>query len=1237
VPQVEYINHHMPVPLDRDPPPHSIMSTTSPSASTTPNKRNVVDSLNKTYVRLSSSDHIVIPISINDSATTPPSSRSSAMIDSGATSNFIHPEMVKKLKLKTQKKKIPIRLMVIDDRPISSGIIEDETQVELVTGKHREIITLDIASIGKHPVILGLPWLHIHNPSIDWSSGRILFSSLFCSTSCLTSPPDVASLPHGRPVWPKPSVEEVEDEDGDLIGVSHSYPMAEILATNEDTSPRDHVPAHYRDFADVFSKKESERLPPHRSYDCRIDLKPGEPLPKPGTVYPMNPSELAELKLYLEEQLRKGYIKPSKSPVAAPCFYINKKDGSRRLVIDYRQLNEKTIRNEYPLPLTHDIIDQLKGAKVFTKMDLRWGYNLVRIAPGHEWKTAFKTRYGLYEWAVMSFGLTNAPAVFQYLMNDIFHDLLDVCVIIYLDDILVYSTDPSKHHDQVREVLRRLQENELFVKPEKCVFDAEEVEFLGMKVSGKGVEMSEDKVEAVLEWPAPSNVKEVQSFLGFANFYRRFINGFSRIAKPLTKLTRKDHPWMWNELAAQAFEELKKAFTTAPVLIHPDTQKPFTLETDASNFAYGACLSQKGEDGKLHPVAFLSKSMSPAELNYDIYDKEMLAVVRSLQAWRHYLEGSSQKIDIITDHKNLEYFATAKKLSPRQLRWIQELSRFNFIIHYRPGLKHEKVDALSRRFDHHSKEGGEIPQALLRSDQFASISATHAPDHEIIALIEEEVTNDPMLKPIIAYFENNPEEAPANVQDKMKEYSWEQGLLFFRNKVVVPASAEIKRMILALRHDSLLAGHPGQAKTLELVNRDYYWPSMKAYVNKYVDGCQLCQRTKPIHQKPVGLLQPLPIPDLPWQSISYDDIPALPPSKGFNCITNVVDRNTGYAHFIRTTTNTNAAKKADEFLDHVWKLHGLPLHTVSDRGSVFNSQLMRAIYKRLGIKPSFSTAYHPQTDGKTERINQSIEQYLRLFCNHAMDNWSDLLPLAEFTYNNTVNASTGLTPFFANYGYHPVFTTIPGGSGLAEANDRIKVLKDLQKELKASMEVAQETQKRNYDRNQRLGPKLKEGDMVWLESTNITTDRPSHKLSHRRLGPFPIETKLSDLTYRLTLPRSMKMHPVFHIGLLTPLRQDEILNRPQARVPVPIAKAADDWVVTRVKNSRWQGDQLMYEVRWKGRPADEDSEVPYDDIKDYGENLERIREFHEANPEAWSLTKKPTSRSGRVTIPRRRA
>ena len=410
-------------------------------------------------------------------------------------------------------------------------------------------------------------------------------------------------------------------------GITKSQLIAQEKAIKEgDKTLEEMIPQEFIEFMDVFSKKASERLPTRKPWDHSIDLIPGSEPPF-CKVYPMSPSEQKALDEYLEENLAKGYIKPSKSPAASPVFYIKKKDGSLRLVVDYRRLNAITIKNRYPLPLSADLLDKLSSANIFSKLDLRWGYNNIRIKDGDEWKAAFRTRRGLFEPSVMGFGLTNAPATFQNMMNEIFKDLIDVFVIIYLDDILIFSDNKEDHVKHVQEVLKRLREHDLFCKPEKCEFFRKLVEYLGLIISKGCIAMDEGKVKAILEWPVPKNVKDIQAFLGFANFYRRFIEDFSGIVKPMTSLLRKDAPWKWTQAEEDSFKTLKDRFTNAPVLVMPDMNKQFIVEADASDFATGAVLSQKQDDGKIHPIAFMSKSLNDAERNYEIYDKELLAVI----------------------------------------------------------------------------------------------------------------------------------------------------------------------------------------------------------------------------------------------------------------------------------------------------------------------------------------------------------------------------------------------------------------------------------------------------------------------------------------------------------------------------------------------------------------------------------------------------------------------------------
>ena len=396
-------------------------------------------------------------------------------------------------------------------------------------------------------------------------------------------------------------------------------------------------------------------MPPRRIWDHAIELIPGSK-PTDCKLYPLNRQEQEQLDAFLKENLETGRIQSSKSPMASPFFFVKKKDGSLRPVQDYWKLNEMTVKNKYPLPLISELIDQLSGSRIFSKMDIRWGYNNIRIKEGDEWKAAFRTNRGLFEPLVMFFGLTNSPATFQTMMNDIFRkEIAEGWVVIYMDDIVVHSKDIHEHRKHVSRILHVLRENKLSLKPEKCWFDKEEIEFLGIIVSKDSVKMDPAKVQAIIEWPTPKCKKEVQQFLGFINFYQRFCEGHAKIAKPLTKLTG-NLKWHWGPEQREAFKRLKEKIAYEVTLAIPNQKGQFRMETDASDFAVATILSQIQDDNVWRPVAFFSKAMNPAERNYEIYDKEMLAIIKAFEEWSHYLKGAQETIEVLTDHQNLTYF-----------------------------------------------------------------------------------------------------------------------------------------------------------------------------------------------------------------------------------------------------------------------------------------------------------------------------------------------------------------------------------------------------------------------------------------------------------------------------------------------------------------------------------------------------------------------------------------------------
>jgi hypothetical protein len=373
-----------------------------------------------------------------------------------------------------------------------------------------------------------------------------------------------------------------------------------------------------------------------------------------------------------------------------------------------------------------ELQDQVRGATIFTKIDLKNSYNLIRIKPGDKWKTAFKTQYRLYEYTVMPFGLSNAPATFQNMINHIFRDLLDLGLIVYLDNILIYAETEEEHDRIVTEVLKCLAANGLAISQDKYFWSTTRVDFLGYVISKDGIEMAQDKVQCIRDWECLRSLRDVQSFIGFANFYRRFIEGFSKIAKPLSDSTKgSPKDWVWTDAMTKSFEKLKHCFTIAPILTHFNPNCEYIVETDASDFTLGGTLSQIAEDKKLHPNAFHSRKFSPAEINYEIHDKELLAIVDSFKTWRRYLEGSLHMVLVYTDHKNLEYFMTTKVLNRRQARWAQELAGMDFKIYYRKGTSNGKPDALSRHPEYCPEKGGgedQLIQTVLNEKHFGTIS-----------------------------------------------------------------------------------------------------------------------------------------------------------------------------------------------------------------------------------------------------------------------------------------------------------------------------------------------------------------------------------------------------------------------------------------------------------------------------------------------------------------------------------
>ncbi|CCO31287.1 Retrotransposable element Tf2 155 kDa protein type 1 [Rhizoctonia solani AG-1 IB] len=511
------------------------------------------------------------------------------------------------------------------------------------------------------------------------------------------------------------------------------------------------------------------------------------------------------------------------------------------------------------------------------------------------------------------------------MMNETFQDLLDVSVIIYLDDILIFSQNPKEHELHVKKVLQRLMDMQLFCKGSKCEFHQTTVEYLGIIVSDKGFSLDKLKIQAVQEWPTPTNVKQVQLFLGFANFVHHFVANFSQIARPLHNLVKKDVKWQWTDKEEGALRELQQAIINAPVIVHADPSKPYFLETDASGAALGSVLSQRQEDGRLHSIGYLSESFKGAEQNYDTHDKELLAIIRSFEHWCIYLEGTILPITVFIDHCNLEYWKESCTFNCCHAQWHLLLAGFHFQITYRPGKQSTKPDALSCRANHL-----DIPpadQSMLPELVFANISLI-LPEKEIQNQIKQSLDQDKSLSKILEHLRNK-SVAPASIKGAFKDYEMEAGLLFYQGQILVPDAGELREELLWVYHDSPMAGHPGRQQTLELLSCAYYSPGIWADVYLHVDGCETCQRI----QLPKAKLIPaqlLEIPSHPWQHVSYDMITNLPKDGQYDCILLIVDSFTKFVVLVPVSKKLKAPKLAEVFLNRVWKQYGLPEKTVSD-------------------------------------------------------------------------------------------------------------------------------------------------------------------------------------------------------------------------------------------------------------------------------------------------------------------
>lgn len=840
------------------------------------------------------------------------------LIDSGSTHNFLSDKVAQSL-----------RLPVVPTKPFSVHVANGERlrcqgQYEKVPVNLQGIpfsFTFYSLPLAGLDMVLGIQWLEMLGTVVcNWKNLTMDFNweNQARRIEGINKPMEATSLENiGK-----------EYREGQMA-------FAIYIQTMETSNLDNMAPDLQRlvsEYDEVFQEPCS--LPPLREIDHHIPLKEGT---QPINVRPYRYAyfQKAEIEKQVQAMLDAGIIRPSTSPFSAPVLLVKKKDNSWRFCTDYRALNMATIKDRFPIPTVDDMLDELYGAAYFTKLDLRAGYHQVRVYDHDIPKTAFRTHNGHFEYLVMPFGLCNAPSTFQALMNSIFRPYLRKFILVFFDDILIYSPTWESHLAHVRVALDLLKKHSLFVKASKCDFGKKELEYLGHIVTSEGVKVDGRKIEAMLSWPRPTNITELRGFLGLTGYYRKFVRNYGIIARPLTNLLKKGN-FKWDEDADTAFTTLKQAMTTTPCLAMPNFNEPFTIETDASGNGIGAVLTQQGQ-----PIAFMSRALGVTKRAWSIYAKEMLAIVEAIRTWRPYVLG--RRFFIQTDQRSLKFFLEQRVATPEQQKWIAKLLGYDYEIQYRPGKDNSAADALSRRAN----------SPLLNSIFVSEISLWDD--------IRRAAATDPYMSELFQRAASDPTD----------NYVVKNGLCFYKQRVVVPRA--LRGRLLHEFHDSKVAGHSGVLRTFKQLVQQFYWPSMYKSVQEYVRQCVICQKTKSETLAPAGLLQPLPIPCRVWDDISLDFIEGLPSSHGKDSILVVVDRFSKYAHFVALSHPFSAKIIAEKFVEYIIKLHGMPKSIVSDRDPVFVSKFWQEFFTMSGTKLKLSSAYHPQSDGQTEVVNRCVE------------------------------------------------------------------------------------------------------------------------------------------------------------------------------------------------------------------------------------------------------------------------
>lgn len=918
-------------------------------------------------------------------------------------------------------------------------------------------------------------------------------------------------------------------------------------------------------FADIFAAKDKDCT--HTNL-VQHEIDTGEATPIRLRPRRLPFAKRAAAEKQIQEMLEAGVIEPSSSPWAAPVVLVRKKDGTWRFCVDYRRLNQVTRKDSYPLPRIDDALDYIAGSCWFSSLDLRSGYWQVELSPEARPKTAFSLGQGLWQFKVMPFGLCNAPATFERLMERVLAAIPRSRCVVYLDDLLVHAATFSNELDHLREVFSAIRQAGLRLHPKKCHLFRRETAFLGHVINAEGVATDPAKTAAVKDWPVPANTSELRSFLGLASYYRRFIRDFATIASPLHKLTQKGQAFQWNEACEHAFAQLKAALVGAPVLAYPDLQRPFIVDTDASNVGLGAVLSQEGEHGE-QVVAYYSRTLSRPERNYCVTRRELLAIVLALRRFRPYLYG--QRFLLRTDHASLTWLLNFREPEGQLARWMETLQDYDFQVQHRPGRLHANADALSRRpcddCRHCQRQEEREPVAptvaAIRGDTASHQAPAAAPDVMEMDAVElrRAQEEDRVLGRVRGWLAVGQRPAWAAIsmldqETKALHSQWaslvvHDQLLYRRWKnpagtrnilqLLVPRKS--RERVLQLVHGSTGAAHFGVNKTLLRLRSRFYWPGCRQDVEIHVHRCDTCTAQKGPTQRSHGPLQQYQV-GAPMERVAVDILGPFPTTeRGNRYVLVAMDYFTKWPEAY-AVPDQSATTTAERLVNEMFCRFGAPEELHSDQGRNFEAKVFGEVCKRLGIRKTRTTPLHPQSDGLVERFNRTLATQLAILTSRKQRDWDLHLPLVLWAYRTAVQESTKCTPAALLFGRElrtpvdlvfgpPPEPEVEGEAGMDYYGQLRDRLREVHEVARQSLAQAGCRQKRAYDVRCRGGD-FDVGAQVWVYSPERQKGLSPKLMSHW-VGPCTVLEKLSDVVYRVRLLKRNRV-VVLHCDRLAPYR-----------------------------------------------------------------------------------------------------